>query len=249
MLKGRKRVEETSESEELSSEEEDQTWIAWFCALKGNEFFCEVDEEYIQDDFNLTGLRSIVPNYDYALDLILDSETDGLTSEQQEIVESAAEFLYGLIHARFVLTARGMNAMLEKYKRMDFGRCPRVLCSGQPVLPCGQSDQPRMNTVKIYCPKCEDVYYPRLRRHSNIDGAYFGTTFCHLLLQSHPHLRPPKATEQYVPRIYGFKIHPSARAIEERERELHLARTAQRAAQGKAAQPQGQAAARFAGRR
>ena len=105
-----------SGSEELTSEEnDDSTWIQWFCSLKGNEFFCEIDEEYIQDDFNLTGLRSLVPNYDYALDLILDSETEGLTEEQQDIVQTAAEFLYGLIHARFVLTSRGMIAMVFYY--------------------------------------------------------------------------------------------------------------------------------------
>jgi len=57
----------------------------------------------LQDDFNLTGLNSIVPYYDYALDMVLDVEMpmeDSLTEEQQEIVESAAEMLYGLIHAR-----------------------------------------------------------------------------------------------------------------------------------------------------
>jgi transcription elongation factor Elf1 len=46
-----------------------------------------------KDDFNLTGLSSLVPYYDYALDMVLDVEMpmeDSLTEEQQEIVESAA---------------------------------------------------------------------------------------------------------------------------------------------------------------
>lgn len=46
-------------------------------------------------------------------------------------------------------------------------------------------------------------------------GAYFGTTFPHLFLLTYPTLRPPRANEGYTPRIFGFKIHPSAYNREE----------------------------------
>ncbi|KAL6981360.1 putative casein kinase II subunit beta-4 [Sarracenia purpurea var. burkii] len=201
---------DSEESDVSGSDGDDTSWISWFCNLRGNEFFCEVDDEYIQDDFNLCGLSSQVPYYDYALDLILDVESshgDMFTEEQNELVESAAEMLYGLIHVRYILTSKGMAAMLEKYKNFDFGRCPRVYCCGQPCLPVGQSDIPRASTVKIYCPKCEDIYYPRSKYQGNIDGAYFGTTFPHLFLMTYGHLKPQKAAQSYVPKVFGFKIH------------------------------------------
>ena len=53
-----------------------------------------------------------------------------------------------------------MSAMLDKYKNTHFGRCPRAFCQGQPVLPVGQSDVPRMHTSKVFCPKCS-VRAPR----------------------------------------------------------------------------------------
>ncbi|XP_044965786.1 putative casein kinase II subunit beta-4 isoform X2 [Hordeum vulgare subsp. vulgare] len=202
--------ESDSEASDVGgSDGEDTSWISWYCNLRGNEFFCEVDDDYIQDDFNLCGLSSQVPYYDYALDLILDIESshgDIFTEEQNELVESAAEMLYGLIHARYILTSKGLAAMLEKYKNYDFGRCPRVYCCGQPCLPIGQSDIHRSSTVKIYCPKCEDIYYPR-SKYQDIDGAYYGTTFPHLFLMTYDHLKPQKTSQRYVPRVFGFKLH------------------------------------------
>ena len=196
------------------SSEEEESWVSWFCSRKGNEFFCEIDEEYIQDDFNLTGLRNMVPHYDYALDLILDSDNDDvLTEEQQEVIEASAEILYGLIHARFIITARGLHLMLEKYQNGDFGRCPLVSCGQQPVLPVGESDCPRCYTVKVFCPRCQDIYTPRLTRHSTIDGAFFGTSFPHILFQVYPEYAPPISQSSYVPKIYGFKVHSSAYTV------------------------------------
>ncbi len=120
-----------SQHEELELDfDEYPSWPAWFCSIKGNEFFCEVDEDYISDGFNLSGLASQVPLYDYALDVLTDGshalKHEVLSAGEEAQVEQSAQVLYGLIHARYIITARGMSRMLEKFKACDFGRCPRV---------------------------------------------------------------------------------------------------------------------------
>lgn len=212
--------------EELSSCSSDyaaSTWIAWFLSTKGNEYFCEVDEDYILDRFNLTGLNAEVQHYMYALDLITDALDEHINETHREQIETQARILYGLIHARFVVTTRGLAKMAEKYKRGDFGRCPRVLCYQQPLLPIGLSDIPFQSPVRLFCPRCEDLYRPKSSRHGAVDGAFFGSTFPHMLLMVYPHLIPPKTVKMPVPsplapRQYGGvsadALHERAKALE-----------------------------------
>ena len=59
----------------------------------------------------------------------------------------------------------------------------------------------------MYCPRCEEVYRPRSARHDNIDGASFGTVFANLFFLVFPELKPPKNTDKYAPRVFGYKLH------------------------------------------
>lgn len=60
-----------SSSEEGSSLDE-PSWVSWFCMLRNHEFFCEVDPAFVQDRFNLYGLKEVVgPLYGEAMTMIL----------------------------------------------------------------------------------------------------------------------------------------------------------------------------------
>jgi len=187
----------------------DNSWVTWFCKLEDHNLLCEVDEDYIKDAFNLYGLKPKFQQYDLAMEMILSN--DPPTEEELEdarlhqVYQEAAD-LYGLIHARYIVSPKGLSIMREKYVLGKFGVCPRVLCERQPVLPMGLSEELRASRVKVYCPRCEDAYLPK-KKCKDIDGAYFGCTFPHVLLVSYPELHPMPLTATFVPRIYGFRIH------------------------------------------
>lgn len=66
---------DSSDSEESSDE---HSWIKWFCAIKGHEYFCEVDSEFALDRFNLTGLGNDVAHAQAAYDVIIDSFSNAM---------------------------------------------------------------------------------------------------------------------------------------------------------------------------
>jgi casein kinase II subunit beta len=148
--------------------------------------------------------------YQHALDLITDVFDLDCEDDMRETIEKSARHLYGLVHARYITTTRGLAKMVDKYKKYDFGRCPRVMCEGQPLLPCGLDDNPGKKPVKLYCARCEDLYNPKSSRHAAIDGAYFGTSFHNTIFQVYPALIPAKSRRRYEPRIFGFRVHAAA---------------------------------------
>ena len=46
-----------------------ESWISSFCSLLGHEYFAEISEDFIEDDFNLTGLQTQVDMYKEALEV------------------------------------------------------------------------------------------------------------------------------------------------------------------------------------
>ncbi|KAJ1946376.1 casein kinase 2 regulatory subunit [Linderina pennispora] len=207
--------DEEAEEYYESDESANLTWISWFCSLKGHEYFCEIPEEYIEDEFNLTGLSQTVNYYVEALDMILDIEDDSeepLDADEIEAIDNSSEILYGLIHARYIITRGGLQQMADKYENGDFGSCPRYACDGTFLAPCGRLDIPERESVKLFCPSCLDIYNPPSTRYSKIDGAYFGTTFAHLFFQAFPTFIPENPTPIYTPQIYGFAINERSKS-------------------------------------
>ncbi|OMJ08048.1 putative casein kinase II subunit beta-2 [Smittium culicis] len=151
----------------------------------------------------------MVNYYNEALDIILDIENDDedkLDKNELPIVEMSADVLYGLIHARYILTRAGLQQMAEKYENSEFGTCPRYNCNFTPVLPYGRSDQPDRDVVRLFCPNCLDIYNCASSKYSLVDSAYFGTTFAHLFFDTFPEFLPQNKISLYVPKMFGFKI-------------------------------------------
>ena len=84
-----------------------------FISSRGNEYFCEIDEDYLTDRFNLTGLNVDVQYYQHALDLITDVFDLDCDDDMREQVEKSARHLYGLVHARYITTTRGLAKMVR----------------------------------------------------------------------------------------------------------------------------------------
>lgn len=227
----------STDSDEAEYSPPHNNWIPWFCGLYGHEILAEVDDEFIRDGFNLFGLKARVTRYDDALSVLKGAAPAPEDLKKPDFRELHAQtaHLYGLIHARYILTPKGLMRMRQKYINGVFGRCPRVLCDQPCVLPMGLTDEMRQHRVRVYCPMCQEVYIPRSsgsamernvdwqstissnceeeeddsdtpRIPGNVDGAFFGPSFPQVFLLQFTGLIPKLPPKPHVPRIFGFKI-------------------------------------------
>ena len=120
-----------------------------------------------------------------------------------------AKIIYGLLHAIYINTDEGQEKMLKKFHNHEFHACPRTLCKDYHCIPFGPSYTYGEFKVQLFCPNCTDSY--DINDRSNIlDGSFFGPDWFHFLLANHhedPELFPPNPPENFVPKIYGFRIY------------------------------------------
>lgn len=182
------------------------------------------------------------PVYRLALELILS-----LNDEQENnnirhhplipphAIEEAAEALYLMVHARFVSSPRGLDALRRILKTSAvFGKCPQLSCRGTALLPHGFYDDyttrkvsnkriNKDNKCLRYCPCCGEIWN---FWESKTDSCAWGNSLCHLLLLTHGSeiysktmavmtkstsnaAITPSSSHLSQPAIMGFQIHPA----------------------------------------
>jgi casein kinase II subunit beta len=190
-------------------------WVDSFCSEPRRRYFVKIELSYLNDNFNFFGLRG----FSHESQLTFLSAVDAirgpsLSSERrpQELtpdVERAAVRLYGLLHARYLLTQNALCQMYDKFTRKEFPRCPRICCGGQVCLPYGPNDEIEVSMLRMFCPECREVYVADDEISHSIDGAYFGPSWIHLFVQRYERkLRVVPHGELKKPnlRLFGFEI-------------------------------------------
>jgi len=86
--------------------------------LKDNRCLCEIERPYLKDTFAQYGLSNQINNYKVVRSILLDEydSNDDDSGESYEVLERMAYSLYGLLHARFILTKNGLMRMRKMFE-------------------------------------------------------------------------------------------------------------------------------------
>lgn len=198
---------------------DEESAIEWLLTQPGNQLLVRVDEDYIEDSFNLYGLNKIIPNFRDTVRLLLTTAEDAEICLEDDWIGPGYQTvldLYGLIHARYLLTSPGMNKMRRKLQNGVYGVSPYHPM--ERILPIGLSDILRSGPPMGYNIDRGEVV-PMPAWGDRLDGAYFGTSSVSLFLMLNSGLHGPQGWPlrgviqpqqvEFQPRIFGFKVRRS----------------------------------------
>ena len=173
-----------------------ETWVTWMLAQPPSAIFVEVDHNFLVSESMNPDIQKAVNNFEKARTVLLGKRT-----EKIDPVERDALDIYGLVHARYLLTEAGMQKMIKKRNQGKFPKCPRLLCKKCTCVPVGIDKD---TTVKMFCPNCTDVYDCK---DYELEGRYFGKEWVHMLMKKHPEIVENERAEMYEPRVYGYRVY------------------------------------------
>jgi casein kinase II subunit beta len=176
--------------------------------MKHHDVLLNIPSAFLEDEFNLTGLseRSDVSDPEAALDCILDDLLPASDSEEESNQKPSLQTrrMYYLLHQRYVLS-KGLNEVARLVEEGLFGKCPRHLCHGKLLLPCGESSKCGRAPLRGFCPTCRELYKLDAKR---IDGACYGPSVAGMLMLCYPQVKAIASSPltKYEPRIFGFRL-------------------------------------------
>lgn len=183
-------------------------WVQQFCSKRENNWYVVIEFRYLNDVFNYHGIKHHIPNFHLSHQMITDhhsKEWNYLSDEDVIEIHEQAKQLYGLIHARWVCSPRGLELMKRKVvEKNRYGFCPRHHCFNAPLIPVGLSPEPNRHSAKLFCTCCADIYKPP--EDKRIDGAHFGPCLPAVFLVAYPEHDKRGKCERPVQKFMGFKI-------------------------------------------
>ncbi|KAH0785835.1 Casein kinase II regulatory subunit family protein [Histomonas meleagridis] len=129
-------------------------------------------------------------------------------------IEKLLPVAYGLVHSRFVISPDGLYDVQNKYSYGIYGKCPRISCKEEKVIPIGTSSKLGKANVKVFCPCCREIYepYPKI----DLDGAFFGPNMAHIFIDEMTDggvkiVEHRKNYRKFERKAFGFRVRLPAR--------------------------------------
>ncbi|KAM0681548.1 hypothetical protein GINT2_000061 [Glugoides intestinalis] len=182
---------------EFSEKIYEDLWVLKFMNERQNRYLERIQDSFLQDRFNFYGLKEKVADFESAYLAIQDQK------ESKDFENEA--MLYLLAHQRYIFTRTGADNVLDRVLNKEYGLCRHYGCKNIPLIPIGLSNQIGDSSTMTYCHNCNNLFEPR-GSLKKLDGAAWGTSFAHFLVLSYSYQFKKTAIEEYIPRVFGFRV-------------------------------------------